>query len=144
MAVTIQDWFNRIKLGIWGQGHISDVGYAKKVLFQNPSSEVHIDNDLGIRLSNYLTLLSYQQVAGGNNATYELCFAIKNYYTGLWRLENYCLYTEGKGLWLNNKNKSKETSSLFQMSKDSPFELKERANFTVRGRELPKPRGFKK
>jgi len=40
-------------------------------------------------------------------------------------------------------HKEAEKKNTYQMTKSKPYELRNRASFSVRGRELPQPRRFK-
>lgn len=140
---SADDWLVMVKLNLWKKGYVDGVGYVKAL---NAMEQVRsLFGKLAAQsryIKPHLVLMNYHRAQ--DNGCYNLCFAIHDVYTGMWDVRNYLLRSEGKGIWLEKPENKKVQSNIFQMVKSAPFELKDRGNYSVRGRQLPKPRGFKK
>lgn len=153
---TLTDWFSAIKLGLWDQGYVDNVGYVKKyknILYDIPQSPDFNYSELitcGISVSNQIILVKTDTLASYNNINkheYLLSFAVRDVFTGNWSTTEYILRCYNKETWIQSvypmARKSATKGNTHQMTKSKPYEIKNRATYSVRGRELPQPRRFK-
>ncbi|GAF05249.1 hypothetical protein [Saccharicrinis fermentans] len=156
MACKLKDWLTQIKLNTWRCGQVEGVGYV--VLDDSMDVGFHYAWDMedlalrscGVALSAHLSLvkqlqISYSKARGVSE--HRLWMAVRDVFSGEWEIRVYrliCLYKED---WIRDVTgvlrPGKNRYNAYQISKKHPFELKDRGNYAVYGKELPQSRRFK-
>ncbi|WP_075603035.1 hypothetical protein [Saccharicrinis aurantiacus] len=152
----LTDWFTAMKLDLWDRGYVDSVGYVKKsnsILVQKPKVSELNDlswNEYGIAVSSHVFLTQTKHLSKFSHTKqqeYALTFAIRDVFSGEWSSCEYLLRCYNNEPWIQNvygmAHKEAEKKNTYQMTKSKPYELRNRASFSVRGRELPQPRRFK-
>lgn len=148
MTYDIDTWLVLVKMSLWDFAYVKDVGYVK-ACNNNEVDQCYFDDVCtGKQLSNNMVLLACDFLGKqGNKEEYRLCFAVRHPFSGHWEQRLFQLVCQKHETWIQrvrNKDSVKhKNQNIYQMSKNSAFELKERRNFSVYGRELPSPRRFK-
>jgi len=155
MAYKLVDWLTHIKLNTWRSGHVQDVGYVKlddaeaDLVYGWRDEDVEL-RSCGLALSTHLSLvklvdLSDLKMRGASE--HRLWMAVRDVFSGVWKVQSYRLTCLHKESWIREVKgqlkRGNHTSHIYQISKQRPFELKERGNFAVYGKELPQSRRFK-
>ncbi len=156
MKHDLSNWLSLIKLDLWHEGYVEGVGYVKACtnsgdldLFYSTDSEIDLRAN-GIPVSNGMVLIKsglYAFKSSGGGSEYVLRFALRNAFDGSWEMRLCRLICVSNEPWVHqiqgNVKYRKLSQNVYQMTKRSPYELKDRGNYSVYGRQLPKPHKFK-